>query len=301
LNGFNASTAVAIVNPRAGKGGPAYLPQGVEILRTEASGHATALAREALKRGVKTIIAVGGDGTINEIVNGFFEDEQPIPTDAAIAVIPHGTGSDFSRILNLPLDRKLAATVIPNGQKRLIDVMKVRYIARNETKAVRYAINVTSFGMGGEVADRVNRSMKPFGAFFAFLSATLQTALTFSGRSVALHLDDLKTMNARITNVAAGNGQYHGAGMWICPGALIDDGLLDVTVVRHLRLHQLIRNIPVLYNGGIYSHPKVESYRVKNLRAESAEKVLLEIDGEPLGRLPVEISIVPNAIRVFFQ
>lgn len=300
MNGFNASTAIAIVNPRAGKGGPVYLPQGVEILRTEASGHATELARDAVKRGMKTIIAVGGDGTINEIVNGFFENEQPLPTDAAIAVIPHGTGSDFSRILNLPLDRKLAATVIQSGQKRLIDVMKVRYIAPNGMKTVRYAVNVTSFGLGGAVADRVNRSVKPFGAFFAFLSATLRTALTFSGKPVTLHLDDSKTMNVRITNVAAGNGQYHGAGMWICPGSVIDDGLLDVTVVRHLRLHQLIRNIPILYNGGICGHPKVESYRVKKLRAESTQKVLLEIDGEPLGCLPVEISVVPNAIRVFF-
>ena len=300
MNGFNAATAIAIVNPRAGKGGPVYLPEGIEILRTEGSGHATELTREAIKRGLKTIIAVGGDGTINEVVNGFFENEQPIPTDAAIAVIPHGTGSDFSRILNLPLDRKLAATVIQNGRKRLIDVMKVRSIAPNGTRTVRYAINVTSFGMGGAVADKVNRSMKPFGAFFAFVSATLQTALTFSGKQVTLHLDDSKTINVRITNVAAGNGQYHGAGMWICPASVIDDGLLDVTVVRHLRLHQLVRNMPILYNGAIYSHPKVESYRVKNLRAESAQKVLLEIDGEPLGRLPVEISIVPNAIRVFF-
>lgn len=300
MNGFNPSTAIAIINPRAGKAGPVYLPEGIDILRTESAGHATELAREAVKRGVKTIIAVGGDGTINEIVNGFFENERLIPTDAAIAVIPHGTGSDFSRILNLPLDRKLAATVIQNGRKRLIDVMKVRYIALNGSRAVRYAINVASFGMGGAVADKVNRSLKPFGAFFAFLSATLQTALTFSGKQVSLHLDDSKTMNVRITNVAAGNGQYHGAGMWICPGSVIDDGLLDVTVVQHLRLHQLIRNMPILYNGAIYSHPKVESFRVKSLRAESAQNVLLEIDGEAVGRLPVEISVVPGAIRFFF-
>jgi len=128
----------------------------------------------------------------------------------------------------------------------------------------------------------------------------VQTALRFQGKQVILQLDDSKTLNVQITNVAAGNGQYHGAGMWICPGAIIDDGLLDVTVVRHLRLPELVRNVRVLYNGGILSHPKVESYRVKSLRAESHETVLLEIDGEPLGQLPVEVSVVPQAIRVFF-
>ena len=291
---------VAIVNPRAGKRRAVYLPQDAEILETQAPGHATELTRAAIKRGAGTIIAVGGDGTINEVINGFFEDDRAIPTDAALAIIPHGTGSDFSRILNLPADDKLATKVIQSGEKRLIDVMKVRYATRNGTRAVRYAVNVTSFGMGGAVAERVNRSSKPLGSVLTFLTATVQTALRFQGKQVILQLDDSKTLNVQITNVAAGNGQYHGAGMWICPGAIIDDGLLDVTVVRHLRLPELVRNVRVLYNGGILSHPKVESYRVKSLRAESQETVLLEIDGEPLGQLPVEISVVPQAIRVFF-
>jgi diacylglycerol kinase (ATP) len=291
---------VAIVNPRAGKRRTVYLPEGAQILETQAAGHATELTREAIKRGAKTIIAVGGDGTINEVVNGFFEDEQLISTDAALAVIPRGTGSDFSRILKLPLDGKQVASVIQNGEKRVIDLMKVCYAAPNGRRAIRYAINVTSFGMGGAVAERVNRSSKPFGSLLSFLAATAQTALTFPGKLVTLRLDDSRTLNVKITNVAVGNGQYHGAGMWVCPRAIVDDGLLDVTVVRHLRFPELIRNTPTLYNGRIYNHPKVESYRVKKLMAESHQTVLLEIDGEALGRLPVEISVLPKAIRVFF-
>jgi len=291
--------AVAILNPRAGGQTTAYLPEDAEILETRAPGHATELTREALKRGAKTVIAVGGDGTINEVVNGFFEDEQPIPTDAALAVIPHGTGSDFSRTLNLPLDGTLAAGIIQDGEKRLIDVMKVRYTTSEGNPRVRYAINVASFGLGGAVADRVNRSSKAMGALWTFVSATLQAALHSSGSQVTVRLDDSKTISATITNVAVGNGQYQGAGMRVCPEAILDDGLLDITIVRHTRLHQLMCNIPMLYNGKILRHPRVESYRVRTLTADSRENVLVEIDGEALGRLPVEIAVVPGAIRVF--
>jgi diacylglycerol kinase (ATP) len=291
--------AVAILNPRAGGRTAAYLPEGAEILETRAPGHATELTREAIKLGATTVIAVGGDGTINEVVNGFFEDEQRIPTDATLAVIPHGTASDFSRTLRLPLDGKLAARIIQNGEKRLIDVMKVRYTASDGNQKVRYAVNVTSFGLGGAVADKVNRSSKAMGALCTFAAATLQAALRFSGSQVTVQLDDSKTISAAITNVAVGNGQYHGAGMRVCPEAIVDDGLLDITIVRHIRLHQLMFNMPMLYNGKILGHPKVESYRAKTIRAESRQTVLVEIDGEALGRLPVEIAVVPSAIRVF--
>ena len=130
------------------------------------------------------------------------------------------------------------------------------------------------------------------------MTATLQTAMNFSGVSVTLKIDDSDPTDEKITNVAVGNGQYHGAGMWACPGASITDGILDVTVIRYLSLFELLKGLPMLYNGSIYTHPKVKAYRAKRIEAKSKETALIEIDGEPLGRLPIEISIVPNAIRV---
>ena len=112
--------AVAVVNPNAGRRKTVALPGGVEILETQAPGHAIQLTRDAIRRGARTIMAVGGDGTINEVVNGFFEEEQLIATDTELAVIAKGTGSDFSRSLN---------RAVPSGERRLIDVMKVRYTA----------------------------------------------------------------------------------------------------------------------------------------------------------------------------
>jgi YegS/Rv2252/BmrU family lipid kinase len=281
---------VAIVNGKAGRANPFRLPLPAEVLETQGPGHAIELTRQVIKRGARTIIAVGGDGTINEVVNGFFENEKMISTDVELSIVPRGTGSDFVRVLN---------RAVPRGDRRMIDLMKVGYTTSDGRSEVRYSVNITSFGMGGEVADRVNRSTKLLGGRIAFLTAMVQTAWSFQGNSVTLQFDNSKTLQARIIHVAVGNGQYHGAGMWVCPGAMIDDGLLDVTVVRYLTLPELLKSLPTLYSGAIYSHPKVESHRVKHMKAESKERVVVEIDGEPSGYLPIEISVLPKAIRVW--
>lgn len=288
---------VAIVNPRSGNGKAAqtwarvkaFLPVNAETLETKRPGHAIELTRSAIKTGAKTVVAAGGDGTINEVVNGFFEGEREISHEARLVIIPHGTGSDFAKILNLPGDERKAAAIIHHGEAQMVDLLKVRYTNADRSASVRYSINVTSFGMGGMVAARVKRS---------YLFATLHTALQFRGNSVTLTIDGMDSVAERILNVAVGNGQYHGGGMWACPGASIDDGFLDVTVVRYLSLFELLKGIPTLYNGAILTHPKVKGYRAKRVEATSNETVLIEIDGEPVGRLPVEISIVPKAVRV---
>ena len=297
---------VAILNPKSAGGKTAevwakvraHIQGPVEALETKAPGHGIELTRNAIKNGARTIIAVGGDGTINEVVNGFFENEELISSEAALGIIPHGTGSDFTRILKLPFDDKGLAAVIQSGGPRLVDVLRVRYTTMGGTAALRYSINIASFGMGGLVAEKAHQSSKPLGGQIAFFVAMLRTALSFSGNSVTLQLDNSRTIECKITNVVVGSGQYHGAGMWVCPGAAIDDGMLDVTVIKYLPLLELVRSLPLLYNGGIYSHPKVESHRVKHLKAESKEPSLIEIDGEAPGQLPIEISVVPMAIRV---
>jgi YegS/Rv2252/BmrU family lipid kinase len=303
-------TTVAIFNPRSGGGKTAeawtrarpHVHGAVEELETRAPGHAIELTAKAIKGGATTIIAVGGDGTINEVVNGMFENDKLISGDIRLGIIPHGTSSDLRRALNLPLDPEKAARVIRRGELHMVDLLKVRYTRMDGTPAFRYCINITSFGMGGSVAARVNRSSKPLGGRIAFLAATIETALSFSGIPVRLELDDSEIIEARITNVAICNGQYHGSGMWISPGAALDDGLIDVTIIRHVSRFDLVKSLPMLYNGGIHSHPKVEARRVRRVKAlvkaDAKESALIEIDGEPLGRLPIETSILPQTLRV---
>jgi YegS/Rv2252/BmrU family lipid kinase len=301
------STAItAIVNPAAGHGKAleawakvrAHLKCAVETVRTEGPGHATRLASQALAQSVDTIVAVGGDGTINEVVNGFFEQDRLISNRASLAIVPHGTGSDFIKMLQLPPDAETAAAVIQAKNHRLLDLMKVRYTKLDGTPASRYAINITSFGMGAAVASRVNRSSKIFGRKMSFVLATVRTAMAFSGSSVSMCFDNSKTIHAEVTNVAVGNGKYQGAGMLSCPRAAIDDGVLDVTVVEFLPALQLLRNLPLLYNGKIYSHPKIQFHRVQSVGADSKKIILVEVDGETVGRLPIEISVMPQALRM---
>jgi diacylglycerol kinase (ATP) len=301
------STAItAIVNPAAGHGKAleawakvrAHLKCAVETVRTEGPGHATRLAAQALAQSADTIVAVGGDGTINEVVNGFFEQDRLISNRASLAIVPHGTGSDFIKMLQLPPDAETAAAVIQAKNHRLLDLMKVRYTKLDGTPASRYAINITSFGMGAAVASRVNRSSKIFGRKMSFVLATVRTAMAFSGSSVSMCFDNSKTIHAEVTNVAVGNGKYQGAGMLSCPRAAIDDGVLDVTVVEFLPALQLLRNLPLLYNGKIYSHPKIQFHRVQSVRADSKKIILVEVDGETVGRLPIEISVMPQALRM---
>jgi YegS/Rv2252/BmrU family lipid kinase len=295
-----------IINPRSANGRTAALwarvrgclSQPVEVFETSAPGHAIELTAAALRNGARTVVAVGGDGTINEVVNGFFDGTKPIAPNAALAIIPHGTGSDFRRSLKLPSDEKKATDVIERGSWCNVDVARVIYTSMDGASAVRYSINLTSFGMGGAVAARANRSSKLLGGRISFLIATLRTALEYSARNVTVVLDDTTTVRQRITNVAIGNGQYHGGGMWVCPRASLEDGRLDVTFIRQLSLFSLVRSLPYLYNGKIQEHPAVELHTARRVEARSDEITLIEIDGEPLGKLPILIEVVPHAIRV---
>jgi YegS/Rv2252/BmrU family lipid kinase len=264
---------------------------------TEAPRHGIALAADAVRAGYSRILAVGGDGTLNEVVNGILSADPPFRGE--VGLVPQGTGSDFRRTLGVPLDDAGAIAVIREGRTRAIDVMEVSYASPDGTPARRYAMNLTSFGMGGRVALRANRSSKPLGGKVTFLLATVATALGYRGDRVSIDLDDARIEDIRITHVAVGNGQYHGAGMWICPRARIDDGLLDVTLVGKLSLVELAASGRYLFNGRVYEHPKVRFYRTTTLTARVLEGgSSIEVDGEALGALPIRIVVIPGALRM---
>ena len=301
---------VAILNPKAGGGrtlkawpGIAALLQqrfgGVEERFTSHPRHATELARNAIEAGHKLVIAVGGDGTINEVANGFLRDDKPVRPEAVLGIIPIGTGGDFRRTLQLPSDIAEAVEVIAAGHALTIDMGLVRLNGYDGRPVERYFVNVVSFGMGGDVSKRAKNFLTPLGGRVAFLYATLEVFLTYRAKHVRLQLDDKPLdQQFRITNVAIGNGRYHGGGMHPCPKALLDDGQFEVTTIDRLNMFELVRDLPVLYSDDIYQHPKTRHFTASKVVAQSVETARVEVDGEALGTLPLEIGLVPRVLPV---
>ena len=300
---------VAIVNPKAAGGRalrvwPSYAEAlrnaGVDCraLETEAPGHAIELTRSAIESGARTVIAVGGDGAANEVVNGFFRGGKPISPETRFAYIPVGTGADLQRTLHAPTAPDAVARSIVTGKTEAVDVGYLRLTGPDGGPVERMFLNLTSFGMGGDVSIASKRTLlAKLNGKLAFLYGTFSVFLRYRGRRVKLWLDDAaEALEFDVTNVALGNGRFHGGGMHPCPRASMTDGLLDVTVIERLGMFELIRDIRILYSDDVYVHPKVHGRQAKRIRVEG--DALAEVDGEALGGAPLEAEIRPGALRL---
>jgi diacylglycerol kinase (ATP) len=265
---------------------------------TTGPGDAVRLTRQALRNGADTIVCVGGDGTLNEVVNGLMGEERPLRPEATLGFIPRSTGCDL--IKTVPIYRELdrALDIIKNAHTRFLDLGRIRYQGRRAKPSYRYFHNIASFGLGGEVDERINRTTKALGGFLSFLWATLISLLRYDKKRIHLTVDDCFEGDVTVWNIAIANGQYHGGGMWVAPGARVDDGLFRVTVIGDLTLPQVFLNLPKLYNGTIYQVAQVISLVGRRIEASSDQRVLLDVDGEQIGALPVVIEMVPGAVHL---
>jgi len=265
---------------------------------TTGPGDATRLARQALLRGAEVIVCVGGDGTLNEVINGLMDGHGPVEPRVRLGLIPNGTGCDLVKTVPIPKEINGALDLILEGHVLPIDLGRVTYRERRGRTACRYFHNVTSIGLGGEVADRVNRTTRALGGFLSFLWATLISLLLYDKKRVRLKVDDGLEETAVAWTIAVANGQFQGGGMWIAPGARIADGLFHVTVVGDLGLPEVFRNLPKLYNGKILEVEKVSSFSARKIEVDSDQRVLLEVDGEQPGQLPATIEMAPAALNL---
>lgn len=300
---------VFIVNPKAGDGStgsdwPDIKATAEDRLGefksvfTAGPGDAKKITETAIAEGAEQLVCVGGDGTLNEVVNGFMESDDAVRSAVRLGFIPDGTGCDIVKTLPIPEDIEQAIDVIAAGHIRVIDVGRLFFKEHRGSDVCRYFHNVTSFGLGGEVAQRVNRTSKMFGPFISFIWATLLSLFLYGKKKVSLKIDDHLESEHLIWNVAVANGQYHGGGMWIAPDAAIDDALFHVTIIGNLSLPEVFLNLPKLYNGQIGKVSKVKTLTAKKIEAVSDQKVLLDIDGEQPGLLPAVIDILPGALNM---
>lgn len=300
-----------IINPRAGNGEAGRrIPEikllakkfftDYQLLVTDGPGRATEYARQALEAGVRQVVCVGGDGTLNEVVNGLLALPMEKAKRPQLGFLPLGTASDLAKSLGLTTNIENNLRDIASMKGRWVDVGRATFAGPDRQTVSRYFINVLSFAMGGEVAGRVNRASKAKGGLLTYLWATLTALLTFKKPLVRLQLDGRGDRPMVCWHVAIANGQYHGGGMRIAPDAKVDDGRLQVTVVGDLSLPAVLLNLSRLYNGEIYAVDQVSRFSARKIGASSQETVLIDLDGEQVGSLPLQAEILPLALWMIY-
>ena len=247
------------------------------------------------------VVAIGGDGTINEVVNGFFDDAgAPIAPDAALGVIPYGTGGDFRRTLALPTELAAAAAVIAADHRRKLDVGRLAFTDHDGRPAQRMFINIASFGVSGEVVRLVNQSGKKLGRL-SFALATARATWAYTNQRVQLVFDGADRVEATINTVAVANARYFGGAMKVAPDAEPDDGVFDIVAMGDFGFGDLLKSGRRIYQGSHVTMDKVTSRRARVVEAEPIDLgavIHLDVDGENPGRLPARFEIVPQALWV---
>jgi YegS/Rv2252/BmrU family lipid kinase len=268
---------------------------------TEKPKQATEIARELLHEGFDLIIGVGGDGTLNEITNGFFKKEsrQAVNDEAAIGIIPSGTGSDFVRFLKIPGDFKQSVELIKNSGKRQLDVGRITFDTPDGKRVDKYFINVSDFGLGAEVVGNISAVPAVKRSAFFYYKGLLSTIGSYKSKRVRIVIDDKEEIRDRFLIGAIANGRIFGGGMKIAPDAEPDDGFFDLVLVEDMKRFEIIRNSRHLYTGKINRHPKVRIIRARNIKvfSEDDEPVNIEYDGEIGQKTPAEYQVIEKSLN----
>jgi len=305
---------VVIANPRSGRGKVAtHLPEieriltgaqlSYRIVRTTHPGHATEVARDALARGERYLVAVGGDGTVHEVVNGMLDGGRPVAADAVLGVVAAGSGCDLVRSFGLPGDILQAARHLAGDQVRPLDVGRVTFTSRTSgtsgtsepAEVTRYFPNIAEVGLGGAVVARAARLPAVLGPA-RYLAGFWLTLPGFRPATVRLDVDG-QAYQWRASNVVVANCRFYGGGMQISPKSEPDDGALDVLVMVGPK-SDAFTGLPRVYRGTHLPHRNIAELRASRVRIEADPPFLIEADGESLGTTPATFEIIPTPIRL---
>lgn len=276
---------------------------------TEKPRQATEIARGLLKDGYDLIIGVGGDGTLNEITNGFFKHDshQTINEDASLGIIPSGTGSDFIRFLKIPHDFNKSVALIKHAKTNKVDVGKVTFTGPAGKKESKYFINASDFGLGAEVVKKLASIPSGKKGAFSYYKGLLSTIRTYHSKEVKIIIDDQEEIQGRFLIGAVANGSIFGGGMIIAPHARPDDGYFDLVLVRDMKKLEIILKSRHLYTGKIDQQPGVTVKHARNIKVfpvpynpDMPSDVNIEYDGEVGNALPAEFEILEKSLNFRF-
>lgn len=297
-----------VVNPRSANGEtgrrwPEYQARIVRSISgagfglTQGPMDAARLAKQAICDGFECVVAVGGDGTINEVTNGFFEGGKALNPQAALGVLPRGTGGDFRKTFGWGTDLDESVARLARAQTRGFDVGHLEYVGHDGKTATRHFANICSFGVSGLVDAEVNKSSKALGPL-AFGIGGLKAMLKYSDAPVTVRFDGGPPERIQVTTLAVANGRFFGGGMHVAPHADPYDGKFSVTILSGFGAADFVLKMPLLRAGKVKDLKGVRTLSCTQLEAQSDREVLIDCDGEQPGRLPCTMKVLPAAIRV---
>ncbi|MBA7654171.1 Diacylglycerol kinase [subsurface metagenome] len=294
-----------IVNPAAGAGKTARKwPHIMAKLQnidlrfdydiTEAPGHARELAKAAVAKGYELVVSVGGDGTINEVVNGLYDTGSI--ADIMFGIIGTGTGGDYIRTIGIPRAHLAACQCLKKQRKITVDVGVAEYTVGDETVR-RLFVNFAGMGFDAEIVRATTLKYKTLNATASYLAGLFSALVFYKNKAVTLHIDG-ETIEEKVCTVLLNNGKYGGGGMFAAPDADLSDGLLDVLIVGDLSKPDLLWSLPRVYRGTHLTHPKITLKKARDIEIRSDDSVFLQADGELLGGLPARFYVLPSLLNI---
>jgi YegS/Rv2252/BmrU family lipid kinase len=275
-----------------------HLFEQVEVWDTRHVGHAISLAEKAEHEGFNFVIAAGGDGTINEVVNGLLKASQGNLPNAKFGFIAAGSGNDFSKTIPSIATPEDLREIIRRERPQRVDVGRVVCVDREAHRVTRYFINVLDAGIGGMVAQKVNASKKRLGTGIAFFGAIFSSFLTFKSSEMEIQIGD-QTLQRKVRTIVVGNGKAFGNGLYIAPDAKPADGKFSVVIIGDVSTMDYLKHLKKIKKGEFLQHPQVEYIKANALLFRPVEAAFpIEVDGEYCGYAPAEVSMIPGGLEI---
>jgi YegS/Rv2252/BmrU family lipid kinase len=300
-----------ILNPHAGSGrgkkGKAEILNRLsksdfqfELAISEYPKHTIKLTIQAIENGFRNLIVAGGDGTLNEAVNGIFSQTVCPPEEITIGMVPVGTGNDWIKTFGIPNYYKEAIKILQQGITMRQDIGRITF-TENDLAKTCYFANMAGFGFDAMVATKTNRLKdKGRSGITVYLQALGSSFMKYQTSKTRVIIDK-KEINEMIFSVSIGIGKFNGGGMMQAPGAIPDNGLFQVTIIRKIGFFGILRNLAGLYSGEFVKDPRVSTHQARNISVSSAYNIAGEADGEILGDNKFEIDIISQKLNVIYN
>ena len=268
---------------------------------TKSNREAEDLAEEAIVEGTDFLIAVGGDGTMHEVVNGIMRVPKNKRDDLSVGLLPVGSGNDFARTLKLSKSISKLKELIDAQNSKPIDIGRLEYKTINGQDALRYFINITDVGLGAEVAKKVNEGKKTYGPNLSFFAATLNTFLSYQRKKIKISSSEFN-WSGSVLILCLANAKYFGSGLCIAPHAVLDDGKIAITLAGEVSLFDYLKNLSKIRKGILIQHPGVLYREVESCYIEPIGKeCLIEADGEMIGKIPLKVSLLQKELNFLYR